>query len=203
MSAITFTILCLFIGFGPRVLHAATGADKEAEIQSPTGPGNIYLIAELNPGASSNNDKTGFYKIGLTGNEISERLGRLQAGNARKLVVAKSAKVTNMLGAEKEAHDKCKTYHTTSKSGNWGGTEWFEVSSSQYDAFVKKFDEAAKKFEEKKTSPRGLPTKSRGLSLTRKKVSIKKPVKPRRRPRPRNLNNIELLQAIAQMFKLE
>ena len=60
-----------------------------------------YIIAEK----TWQNEYTGFYKIGKTKQDLSERLRNLQTGNPRKLEYLVCAEVVDIDAAEKAAHD--------------------------------------------------------------------------------------------------
>ena len=71
-----------------------TGAQAAAE------RGHVYIIAEKD----RLNKYTGYYKIGKTTQDLSERLRELQTGNPRKLEYLTHAEVSNIDAAERAAH---------------------------------------------------------------------------------------------------
>ena len=87
--------------------------------------GHVYIIAEK----TRKNEYTGFYKIGKTKQDLSERLRNLQTGNPRKLEYLEFVEVVDINAAESRAHAAATKRRFKSDEG--GGTEWY-IADPQY-----------------------------------------------------------------------
>lgn len=95
--------------------HWLTGAQTAAE------GGHVYIIAEKN----SLDGYTGYYKIGKTKQDLSERLRDLQTGNPHKLEYFVTGKVWNIDAAERAVHAAATKRRFKVNEG--GGTQWYFV----------------------------------------------------------------------------
>ena len=91
------------------------------DAQAVAEHGHVYIIAE-----KDKLDKyTGYYKIGKTKQDLSERLRELQTGNPRKLEYFIHAEVSNIDAAERAAHAAATRRRFKVNEG--GGTEWYSA----------------------------------------------------------------------------
>lgn len=99
--------------------------------------GHVYIIAEKD----GRNKYTGYYKIGKTKQDPSERLRELQTGNPRKLEYFRHVEVSDIDAAERAAHTA-----VTRKRYEGGGTEWYFAGPTHQSEFQRHFELAIIKF---------------------------------------------------------
>ena len=85
--------------------------------------GKVYLLLDW----CSSPEK---YKIGITKNDINERVKALQTGASSELVLISSYESENYRRIETTLHRNYKTYSTG------GGKEWFELPYDNVVSFV-------------------------------------------------------------------
>ena len=80
--------------------------------------------------------KTGYFKVGVSYDDPGKRLRQLQTGNPRELTLPYHNAVSNMIGAEKVAHDDLDSKNLRGKEN--GGKEWFKSNQATILASVQK-----------------------------------------------------------------
>lgn len=96
------------------------------------GKGYIYVMGE----ALMRQPNSNYYKVGRT-EHLMERKNQLQRGNPRDVYCLRYAIVSDMVEAERAAHEAVKQF----RAGVEGGTEWHCVDQRSFQSFL---DEIAK-----------------------------------------------------------
>ncbi|MFB8788893.1 MAG: GIY-YIG nuclease family protein [Potamolinea sp.] len=97
----------------------------------------VYLLQEID----FDGTPTGLYKIGKTTKEAEQRKRQYQAGNARRVDLHTTIKVTNSQAVETELHRLFADY----RMSYGGGDEWFDFRSVDINKVVtvfKRYDES-------------------------------------------------------------